>query len=322
MAIGNISWLSWKKNGIWCIPGSFFIDPSGPSRRAVISHAHADHFPRGNHEVYCTPATMALAKARYKEKAARLEFTFPYDQPFEIDGVRITFYPAGHMLGSAQVLMEYKGESVLYSGDFCMTPNSTCLPLSIPDLKPDLLISESTFGNKATHALPKEETVRLLEASGNRPMLIGAYVMGKAQHISALISKIAPERTVMVHQQALPFHKAYERLGISTGNYEPYQKRARKKMGGNFVAIVPPRFISGFANEPGYFKVIASGWNTLERYPFLDHQYEVSDHASASDILDYVRRISPKSVAFFHGYPENLIKKCLDFNIPAFQLIL
>src|SRR6185503_20327200 len=105
-------------NGLYCKYGNFYIDPKQPVSTAVISHAHADHAVPGNNEVYCNEATAAFMQQRYRKKAAKVFNIAAYDKPFSIGGVRITFIPAGHMLGSAQILMEYNGTRYLYTGDY------------------------------------------------------------------------------------------------------------------------------------------------------------------------------------------------------------
>src|SRR5665213_3636831 len=122
-------------NGLYCKYGDFYIDPVQPVTNAVI----------GNNKVCATAATLAFMQLRYGKNAGRLLNAISYNQPFLIRDIQITFIPAGHMLGSAQILMEYKGIKYLYTGDYKLQPDATCEPIEW--VKADVLITESTFAN-------------------------------------------------------------------------------------------------------------------------------------------------------------------------------
>src|ERR1700679_996625 len=119
--------LFFDKNGLYCKYGDFYIDPTQPVQKAVISHAHADHAVSGNHGVYCTAATSAFMALRYGKNTGRFSI-IGYDRQFIVGGVALRLLPAGHMLGSAQVLMEYDGVRYLYTGDYKLQPDATCEP--------------------------------------------------------------------------------------------------------------------------------------------------------------------------------------------------
>jgi putative mRNA 3-end processing factor len=178
----------------------------------VVSHAHADHYPRLLGEVYGHPATLDLAWARYRNAAGKKRFPISVGETFQLGDVELEFLPAGHMLGSCQILIRHlkKGQTVLYSGDFALDTNPTCTPLVYPKEPIDLLICESTFGEKPLHAAPETQMKELLDQDG-LPFLIAVYAMGKAQRISALLQATAPSLTVLVHRSILPFHKVYEK---------------------------------------------------------------------------------------------------------------
>src|ERR1700761_806038 len=128
-----------NENGIYCRYGDFYLDPTLPVAKAVISHAHADHAIKGNGTIYGTEATFAFMHIRYGKGSAKVFNTVSYNTPFFIGDVKITLIPAGHMLGSAQVLMEFDGVRYLYAGDYKIQPDATCEPLEW--VKPDVLIT-------------------------------------------------------------------------------------------------------------------------------------------------------------------------------------
>src|SRR5665213_1703387 len=108
--------VAFDQNGLYCKYGDFYLDPAQPVSTAVISHAHADHAVSGHDKVYATEATLAFMQLRYGKNAGRLSQPVAYNESFLIRNIKITFIPAGHMLGSAQVLMEYDGvKSVSYT---------------------------------------------------------------------------------------------------------------------------------------------------------------------------------------------------------------
>src|ERR1041385_1321995 len=134
-----------KQEGLFCVPGNFFIDPSKAVPVSVVSHAHADHAAKGSYKVYATYNTSLLMKARYGDRAAGEFHTFSYRESFEINGVKVTFYPAGHMLGSAQVLLEFGGKTFLYTGDFKLQQDKSCEAFEF--VPADFLITETTYAN-------------------------------------------------------------------------------------------------------------------------------------------------------------------------------
>src|SRR6185312_7556582 len=137
--------LTINPNGIYCKYGDFYLDPTLPVTTAVISHAHADHAISGNNSIYCTEATHAFMMLRYGKNAGKVFNIATYHSAFTIGGIDITFISAGHMLGSAQVLMEYKGARYLYTGDYKVQPDATCEPIAW--VEADVLITESTFAD-------------------------------------------------------------------------------------------------------------------------------------------------------------------------------
>lgn len=315
-------WMELRPRGLYCIPGAFYLDPGSKVDRAVVSHAHADHYRRGLDEVWCTPATAALAKVRYKKAAGREVHTYEFDQSFQIGPVEVQFLPAGHMLGSAQILVTYKGFRLLFSGDFHLTPNPTCQPLAYPKVPIDLLICESTFGQKSQHADPEQRLKDLVAEAKGRPLLVGTYVLGKAQRIHDLIQSCFPEMPVFLNPEILKFSRVYEEYGKITGELQPWRRQYVKRLGGDFAYLVPPRILSSYKTDYAWFKLFASGWDRRETLFYLDQHLDISDHASADEILEYIQKMAPKKVLFHHGYPEPLIEACKMLKIQSNALHL
>jgi putative mRNA 3-end processing factor len=287
--------LCFNENGLYCKYGDFYVDPQQPVKVAVISHAHADHAVAGNNEVYCTEATAAFMQLRYSKNAAKILNINPYNQLFIIGGVQITFVPAGHILGSAQIMMEYLGVRYLYTGDYKLQPDNTCEPLEW--VKTDVLITESTFANPAIiHPDPVTEIQKLNDIKSN--ILLGAYSLGKSQRIIKLITEHAPQKTVLVHHRIMPINAVYEKMGFSPGKYQLYGRKLMKNQQ-EFVYIVPPFTFDSYSRATGVKRLFASGWKNLQVNQ--NDTLFISDHADWNDILKTIELTQPQQVWTLHG---------------------
>ncbi|CAN5337316.1 ligase-associated DNA damage response exonuclease [soil metagenome] len=289
-----------NENGLYCRYGDFYLDPKVPVQRAVISHAHADHAISGNNEVYGTEATTAFMQLRYGKKAAGVFNIVPYNTPFTIGTVTITLIPAGHMLGSAQVLMAYKGITYLYTGDYKLQPDATCEPIEW--IKADVLITESTFADPlVVHPDPVEEIMKLNDIKIN--ILLGAYGLGKSQRLINLITEYAPQKKILVHHRIQPINLIYEKMGFSPGKYQLYGRKLMKNQD-EFVYIVPPFTFDSYINAVGVKRLFASGWKNLQ----VNKQDTlfISDHVDWNDILQAIEYIQPKQVWTLHGNGRHL----------------
>jgi putative mRNA 3-end processing factor len=284
-----------NENGLYCKYGDFCLDPQQPVNTAVISHAHADHAVTGNNEVYCTEATAAFMRLRYGKNAAKAFNIFAYHQPFTIGGVQITFIPAGHMLGSAQILMEYLGVRYLYTGDYKLQPDATCEPIEW--VKTDVLITESTFADPNTiHPDPVEEIKKLNDIKSN--ILLGAYSLGKSQRLINLISDHAPQKTILLHYRIMPLNAVYEKMGFSPGKYQIYSRKLMKEQR-EYVYIVPPFTFDSYSRATGVKRLFASGWKNLQVNQ--NDTLFISDHADWNDILQAIEHTRPHQVWTLHG---------------------
>jgi putative mRNA 3-end processing factor len=285
-----------NENGLYCAAGDFYLDPQLPVDRAVISHAHGDHAVPGNRRIFCTVPTAEIMRLRLGKNAGAAFEVFDYSEPFTLNGVKITFISAGHILGSAQVLMEYAGVRYLYTGDYKLQEDHTCRPVEFTPA--DVLITESTFAHPDTaHPSHVEEIRKLNEHSHN--VLLGAYGLGKAQRLSRLISDHCPQRKVLIHHSILPIHRLYEQFGFSPGRYEPYNRKLMKEPGKGYVYIVPPITFNNYFRARGVLRIFASGWKRLQQQN--DAELFISDHVDWADILKMVGVVKPKEIWTVHG---------------------
>ncbi|MFA6944925.1 MAG: MBL fold metallo-hydrolase [Pedobacter sp.] len=285
-----------NERGLYCRSGDFYLDPKEASKHAVISHAHGDHAVRGNDYVYCTPATAAFMQHRYQKNAGRNIRTYGWSESFNLNGVTISFIPAGHILGSAQVLMEYKSVRYLYTGDYKLQSDATCEKIEFA--KADVLITESTFADPAVQHPSASDEINKLN-SFNHNVLLGAYSLGKAQRLIRLITDHCPQRSVLVHHSVSGLNKIYEQFGFNPGKYELYSRKQMKQPDQNMVYIVPPLTFNSYIRAKNVVRAFASGWLRLQTNN--DLQLLISDHVDWNDILFMLREVEPKEVWTLHG---------------------
>ncbi|MGI4803343.1 MAG: MBL fold metallo-hydrolase [Janthinobacterium lividum] len=287
--------LELTSNGLYCAAGDFYLDPQKPVQTAVISHAHADHAIGGHQQVFGTAATLALIDLRYGKNSGKVKYTLAYHEKVSIKEVSITLIPAGHILGSAQVLMEYKGVKYLYTGDFKLQPDATCEMLEWAEA--DVLITETTFANPNTkHPDQVSEIEKLNQNSTN--ILLGAYALGKSQRLIKLINQFCPQKQIVVHRNIEPINRIYEKFGFLAGGYKLYDRKSIKNQQ-NFIYLVPPFTFNSYIRATGLRRIFASGWKNLQTNA-QDSLY-ISDHADWDDILLLINKVKPSQIWTLHG---------------------
>ncbi|WP_448698456.1 exonuclease [Mucilaginibacter sp. AW1-3] len=289
-----------NQNGLYCRYGDFYLDPKLPVKNAVISHAHGDHAVSGSTTVYCTEATAAFMEMRYGKLAAKQFCLFGFRRMFAIGEVSITLISAGHMLGSAQVLMEYQGIKYLYTGDYKVQPDATCEPIEW--VKADVLITETTFADPALqHPDPIAEIKKLNDIKSN--ILLGAYALGKSQRLINLINTWCPQKIVLVHHRIMPVNLIYERFNFSPGKYQLYGRKLMKEQK-EYVYLVPPFTFDSYFKAKGVKRLFASGWKNLQ--PNENDTLFISDHVDWNDILQCVNFVNPQQIWTLHGDGKQL----------------
>ncbi len=285
-----------RTEGYYCRYGDFYIDALKPVQHDVVSHAHGDHASPGHQQVYCTEATSAFMQYRYSQQPKSSYRIYGFHQSFYFGAVEVQFIPAGHILGSAQILMSYQGVKYLYTGDYKMQEDGSCEPLE--SQKADVLITECTFANpEVSHPDPIAEIKKLKDRHSN--IMLGSYALGKSQRITALLNEHCPELRVLVHHGIVPFHKIYEQLGGVKLTYELYNRREMKNGEPNKVYIVPPMTFNSYFRAKNVLKAFASGWKRLQQQN--DIELYISDHVDWQEILTYVNQVEPQEIWTLHG---------------------
>ena len=311
------SLISPRRDGLYCPPGDFYIDPVRPVARAVVTHGHGDHARAGHETVAATPETLAIMAARYGAGFAGAARPLPYGETMARDGVEIELVPAGHVLGSAQVVVRWKGLTVVVSGDYKRRRDPTCLPFE--PIPCDVFVTEATFGLPVfRHPDDAGQIQRLLGSVAQFPgraHLVGAYALGKAQRLVRLLREAGWERPIYVHGAFERLNAVYEEFGVGLGPLEPATAGpARGALAGEIV-LAPPgaladRWARRFADPVLAF---ASGWMIVRaraRQRGVELPLVVSDHADWDELTGTLAELAPGEVWITHGREEALARWC------------
>ncbi len=282
--------------GYYCRYGDFYIDALKPVERNIVSHAHGDHATTGHRLIIATRATLAFMRNKFSKLSEKTLKEVDFGQSFRIADIDIELIPAGHILGSAQILMRYKGVRYLYTGDYKMQEDITCEQIEI--VKTDVLITETTFANpKTKHPDIKGEILKMKNRSSN--IMLGCYTLGKAQRLTALINQYLPEREVLVHYKMHGVHKIYQNLGNVPLKYTLYNRKSMREGAQNKIYLVPPLTFNSYFKAKNVIKAFASGWERLQKQN--DIELYISDHVDWDDLLQYIDLVEPVQVWTIHG---------------------
>ncbi|HWX49937.1 MAG TPA: ligase-associated DNA damage response exonuclease [Roseomonas sp.] len=311
------SWIRVTPEGLYCEPGDFHIDPALPVARAVISHGHSDHARPGHAAVLATPETLAIMTARLGEgRAGESQLPLRYREPLVQKGVRITLVPAGHVLGSAQVVLEWEGSRIVVSGDYKRQPDPTCA--AFEPVPCDVFVTEATFALPVfRHPPAAQEIRRLLESVAlfpERAHLVGCYALGKCQRLIALLRQAGWERPLYLHGAQASICALYQRFGVALGELCPVprpQKRGESVLAGEIVLAPPSAEASPWARRlADPVTALASGWMRVRQRAKargVELPLIVSDHADWDDLLATIAEVGAPEVWVTHGREEALI---------------
>jgi putative mRNA 3-end processing factor len=305
-----------------------WVDPSVPKPRAIITHGHADHARSGHGSVLATPDTVAIMKVRYGEDCAGQFQSLDFNTPLAMDDTTITFFPAGHILGSAQVLIEAEGQRVVVTGDYKRRPDRTAQPYE--PVACDLLITEATFGLPVfQHPDPKDEIARLLKsvtAQPERAHLVGCYALGKAQRVIALLRDAGWDQPIYLHGAMIRLCELYQELGVDLGELIPATGMPKAAMAGQIV-IAPPSAIRDRWSRrfPDPVVCQASGWMSVKqraRQALVELPLVISDHCDWGELNESILESGAETVWVTHGREDALVYWCKKQGLEAEPLAL
>jgi putative mRNA 3-end processing factor len=310
------------ERGMYCEAGDFFIDPWLPVDRAVITHAHGDHARWG-----CARYLGSVEGARVMRTRlgadARID-TLEFGAAIDVRGVRVSLHPAGHILGSAQVRLEHRGEVWVVSGDYKTEPDPTCTPFE--PVRCHTFITESTFGLPIYRWSPQAETFAEIDAwwranqEAGRASLLFGYALGKAQRMLAGVDRsIGP---IFAHGAALKLNQDYRDGGIDLPP-TPNPTGVAKGFDWSRALVIAPPSANGTPWMRRFGAVstgFASGWMRIRgarRRRAVDRGFVLSDHVDWPSLLDSVRATGAERVWVTHGYREPVVRWLRDHGVEA-----
>lgn len=293
-----------RREGLYCVPGDFYIDPWRPVARAVITHAHSDH-ARIGHGHYLT-AAQGVGVLRSRLGAIAVD-GLAYGATVEHNGVRISLHPAGHVLGSAQVRMEYRGEVWVASGDYKVEADATCTPFE--PVRCHTFITESTFGLPIYRWAPQQEIYADINAwwarnaaQGRASILLG-YAFGKAQRmLSGLDASLGP---IVCHGAVEALNRVYRAAGVALPATCMVADLPRDALRRAIVLAPPSAAASPWIRRFGdYSDAFASGWMLVRgarRRRGVDRGFVLSDHADWPGLMAAIQATGAQRVIVTHG---------------------
>ena len=308
--------------GLYCRRGDFYIDPVRAVDKAVITHGHSDHARPGHGAVLATRETLDLMRLRYGDDFAGTTQAVRYGETLHLDGTTVTLHPAGHVLGSAQVAVAAEGLTIVASGDYKDVADPTCAPFEL--VRCDVFITEATFGLPVfRHGDAGAEIDKLLRSVAlfaERAHLVGAYSLGKAQRVIALIRAAGYDKPIYLHG-ALDAITRYYANAIDLGDLRNVRGTPKTDLAGA-IALCPPSALKDVWTRrfPDPLTSFASGWMRVRaraRQHGVELPLVISDHADWDGLTATVAATGASEIWVTHGAEEALVHWCGTQNLAA-----
>ncbi|MBN8984505.1 MAG: ligase-associated DNA damage response exonuclease [Rhizobiales bacterium] len=314
--------------GLRCRLGDFYVDPVRPVERALITHAHSDHARPGHGTVLATQETLDMMRLRYGDNFAGRTQAIRYGETLRLDDVSVSFHPAGHVLGSAQIAMTCNGLRIVASGDYKDAPDPTCEPFEVVPC--DVFITEATFGLPVfRHPDAAPEVRKLLDSVRlfpERAHLVGAYSLGKAQRVIALLRTAGYDAPIYLHGAMESITHYYESRGIALGELRLVKDIKKADLAGT-ITLAPPSATSDIWTRrfPDPLTAFASGWMRIRaraRQRGVELPLVISDHADWDGLTATIKATGAGEIWVTHGEEEALVHWCKTQGLAARPLAL
>jgi len=314
-AVTDCSWIRAEPMGIRIAPADAWIDPARPVQTALVTHGHADHARGGHARTIATPATLAIMAVRYG--VAEGAQPVAYGESLRLPGgVTATFLAAGHVLGSAQILLEHAGERVVVTGDYKRRSDPTCPPFVVTPC--DIFITEATFGLPVFRHPPiADEIGKLLDAREtfpDRSILLGAYALGKAQRVIAELRAAGFHEPLYLHGAMEQMCRLYEEYGVALGDLRLVADVPKATLAGTIVICPPSALNDRWSRRlPDPLTAMASGWMRVRqraRQRNVELPLVISDHADWDELTATIAEVDPAETWITHGREEALLRWC------------
>jgi putative mRNA 3-end processing factor len=316
------------REGLCCQIGGFHIDPVRPVDKALITHGHSDHARAGHGAVLATQETLDMMRLRYGPNFAGTTQAISYGEALTLGKAQVAFHPAGHVLGSAQICVAANGTRVVASGDYKDVADPTCAPFEL--VQCDAFITEATFGLPVfRHGDPRAEIAKLLESVAlfpERGHLVGAYSLGKAQRVIALIRAAGYDKPIYLHGAMESITNYYVSRGIDLGELRLVRDAKKTELAGA-IALCPPSSLQDRWTRrfPDPVSAFASGWMRVRaraRQKGVELPMVISDHSDWDGLCATIAATGASEVWVTHGAEEALVHWCTQKGLAARPLHL
>ncbi|WP_294338342.1 ligase-associated DNA damage response exonuclease [uncultured Sphingomonas sp.] len=318
-------WVQPHPTGIYLPAADVWIDPSVPVPRALVTHGHADHARGGHGEVWATPETLQIMEVRYGPQTGH---PVAYGESLTLGDIDVSFIPAGHVLGSAQIVLDHRGERVVVSGDYKRREDPTCARFE--PVKCDVFVTEATFGlpvfrHPETHD-EMDKLLATLRANPERCVLVGAYALGKAQRVIRELRVMGFDDPIYIHGALQRLCDLYVDNGVDLGDLRPAMGVAKAELMGRVVVAPPSALNDRWSRRlPDPIAAMASGWMTVRqraRQKNIELPIILSDHADWDELTATIEELHPREVWVTHGREDALVHWCAMRQIKARALDL
>ncbi len=317
-----------RQEGLFCKPGGFYIDPIRPVRHALITHGHADHARAGHECVMATPETLATMAARNGVDFAEHQIPMPYGEVTGTSGVGISFHPAGHILGSAQILLEYGGARLVISGDYKRERDPTCAPFEVVPC--DVFVTEATFGLPVFRTPPPEDEIdkllKSLRLFPERCHAVGVYALGKCQRLIRALRDQGYDRPIYLHGALVKLCELYQEYGVDLGELVRVSEVPREKLAGEIVLCPPGSLADRWSRRlPNVLPAMASGWMQVRaraKQRRVELPLIISDHADWDDLTRTIGDVGAREIWVTHGREDALVHQAQAMGLEARALSL
>lgn len=306
--------------GLYCPAGNFYIDPSGSVEHAIITHSHSDHARRGSKMYYCTQSGVALLKTRLGSSISIQ--SIPFHEKYFFRDVAISFHPAGHILGSSQIRIEFNGEVWVVSGDYKREVDPTCEPFE--NVICDVFITEATFGTPAYKWKKNLDFGDEIYQWWSNNAALGfnsvlfAYSLGKAQRVLGSLFK-KTEQEILCHSGTEEFNLCYRNQGISLAPSVSINKLHPESLVQGGLFLVPMSFLNSPHSSllgKHYKTGFASGWVCKRSFRY-DSGFIMSDHADWDDLMRTILESKAKRIYVQHRGSGALVKELRSLGLQA-----
>lgn len=311
--------------GLFCEAGEFFIDPTKAVAHAIITHAHADHARTGSREYLTAISGLNVLRTRLSPRA--VIHTAEYGEVLNFKGVKVSLHPAGHMLGSSQVRIEYQGEVWVVSGDYKVAADNTCAPFE--PIRCHTFITESTFASPEFHWPDQAQVWAEINAwwrlnrAWARASVLYCYAAGKSQRVLAGVD--ASLGQIITHEKVETVNTDYRASGVTLPGTTSMDNAPESTDWGSTLILAPPQVRDGrWLRRVGpRSTAFASGWMCMPgacaRHR-VDHGFVLSDHADWSEVVWAVQETGAEKVLVTHGYVNDLVKHLQTLGLDALPL--